>query len=427
MPAPAKVCHVVYCTEGVAWVADQLRELRENFDVAAITGSPHGRLVDRLGTLGISCLPVSGAGSRAGAPRYMFNLVRLFRRHRFDIVQTHLFPDFILARIAAWIADVPVRLTMFASPYNLASRRGVFEQRATGWMESALIPSSEFTRGLLQQLGFGAIAPIVYYGIDDRVFDAQLKTGPGLREAMGWGSATPVIGMVAVFHGRQDASAAVPPALHGKSVKGQDILLRAALLALAEFPDAKFVFAGDGPDQRGADYFREMQKLADDLGLAGKAVFLGRRPDVPGLYRDFTLSVQASRFDNLGGVVESQLMGCPTVATRVGGMPEAVVDRQTGLLAEPDDPRSLADAILEMLRDPSWAQSLGQAGQNQARARFTLSITAASLKDIYAKNLAGAGRGYRWHKTLLRLPAGMAILFVLALLRLLPANGITRE
>src|SRR5947209_7540110 len=103
-----KLCHVAATTEGAVWVFEQLRELRDRhgFDVAAIVNGDRGALVDRLREAGI---PVHSAdfdftsnADLLGLPRKVIALVRLLRRERFDIIQTHLFHSMVIGRIAAW-------------------------------------------------------------------------------------------------------------------------------------------------------------------------------------------------------------------------------------------------------------------------------------------------------------------------------------
>src|SRR5205814_808808 len=114
-------------------------------------------------------------------------------------------------------------------------------------------------------------------------------------------------------------------------------------------------------------------------GLQDNVIFTGFRSDVPQVYRDLDVSVQPSLNENLGGTIESLLMECPTVATRVGGLTESVVDGETGVSVNPGDPADLARGILSLLRDPQAARTLGKVGRARMLARFTLQRTVADL------------------------------------------------
>jgi Glycosyl transferases group 1 len=96
-------------------------------------------------------------------------------------------------------------------------------------------------------------------------------------------------------------------------------------------------------------------------------------------------------------------MQCPTVATRVGGLTDSVVDGVTGILVSPADPVDLAQGILRLLRDPKGARALAEAGRARMLARFTLSKTIADLHALYL-DLARApprhGRAWPGHPRL---------------------------
>jgi alpha-maltose-1-phosphate synthase len=85
------------------------------------------------------------------------------------------------------------------------------------------------------------------------------------------------------------------------------------------------------------------------------------------------------------GIVNLEAMACSTavVASRVGGIPEVVDDGVTGLLVPPDDPKSLADALNQLLRDPGRAEAMGQAGRERAVTEFSWQMVAAQTAGLY--------------------------------------------
>jgi len=119
--------------------------------------------------------------------------------------------------------------------------------------------------------------------------------------------------------------------------------------------------------------------------------------------------VQPSLSENLGGTIESLLMECPTVATRVGGMTDSILDGETGVLVNPADPASLAEGILRVLRDPLAARRYGAAGRQRMLTAFTLRQTVDRLADLYQQKSAAQPAGYRQHVVAIRLVAGSAL------------------
>jgi glycosyltransferase involved in cell wall biosynthesis len=395
-PPRLKICHVVATTEGASWVFEQLRGLRDRHghDVAVVLNGPSGALVDRFRAeaipVHVADFDFTSSPDLLGLPRKVLALARLLRRERFDVVQTHLFHSMIIGRIAGWIANVPVRLSMIAGPFHLEAYTPRWIDRATAWMDTGIIASCEHTLKLYRACGVSARRlSLIYYGPDESKFDpANLRRGL-VRQEFGWPADAPLIGMVAIFYTEFGSNRWTPPVLHGRAGKGHEELIRAARIVLREFPNAKFLLVGPAWHAGGEKFLARMQALVVELGLQESVVFTGFRNDVPQIYRDLDVSVQASLNENLGGTIESLLMACPTVATRVGGLTDSVVDGVTGVLVSPADPADLAQGILRLLRDPKLARALGEAGRARMLARFTLSRTIADLHALYLRQSLG--------------------------------------
>ena len=134
-----KVCHLVCSAEGATWMFEQLRDLRDvyGYDVVAVVSAGEGKLIDKLRSENIryhiTDFATGAASPRSilGLPFSVLKLAWFFRREQFDIVQSHVFATALTARPAAWIADVPIRLAMIASPFHLQARLSRNLERAT--------------------------------------------------------------------------------------------------------------------------------------------------------------------------------------------------------------------------------------------------------------------------------------------------------
>jgi hypothetical protein len=115
-----------------------------------------------------------------------------------------------------------------------------------------------------------------------------------------------------------------------------------------------------------------------------------------------------------GGTIEALLMETPMVATRVGGLVDSVVDGETGILVAPDDPASLANGILSLLRDPERGRQLARRGRQLMLERFTLRRTVETEHALYQALLKRSRGGYRLYLTLTRFFFGAAICGYLA-------------
>jgi glycogen synthase len=145
--------------------------------------------------------------------------------------------------------------------------------------------------------------------------------------------------------------------------KGFDLGLEAFAKVAVRHPRARVVIAGDGDD-------RDMlERLAGRLGLGDRVTFTGwaTPAEVPGLIDAATIVVMPSRFEPYGLVaMEAGQRSRPVIAFAVDGLPEAVADGQTGLLAPPGDVEALAAALERLLSDPALAQRLGRQGRQRA-------------------------------------------------------------
>lgn len=165
--------------------------------------------------------------------------------------------------------------------------------------------------------------------------------------------------------------------------KAVDLLIAAAPLVLARFPQAHFLVVGDGP-LRAA-----LEEQAQALQLAGAVHFAGPRGDVEELLGVMDLFVSSSRWEGLPTVIlESMAARTPVVATRVSGTVELVEHERTGLLVAPGDGPELAGAINRMLEDRPLARRLASQAEAHVRAHFSMAGVARRHAALYRSLLA---------------------------------------
>jgi glycosyltransferase involved in cell wall biosynthesis len=163
--------------------------------------------------------------------------------------------------------------------------------------------------------------------------------------------------------------------------KGIPDLLDAARIVLSMNSDVQFVVAGDGPCRQ------EYMDRAARLGLAGHFTWTGLIADPlgEGLYAAAAVICQLSRWEEAFGWVIAEGMLCrkPVIATRVGGIPELVADRQSGFLVPPRCPDEAAAKLLLLLSDPALRQRMGNTGRRLVELRFNLERNVAELLKLY--------------------------------------------
>ena len=166
--------------------------------------------------------------------------------------------------------------------------------------------------------------------------------------------------------------------------KGQKHLVAAAAKVIRKVPDARFLIVGEG-ELRGA-----LERQIKDLGLQHHVFLTGFRDDALGLVKSFDLFVMSSVTEGLGSAV-LEAMACrrAVVATRAGGIPEAVVDGETGTLVAPHVEGAMAEAIVALLEDPARRQQLGEAGRRRVEADFSVDRMVERTLAVYDRRLAG--------------------------------------
>jgi glycosyltransferase involved in cell wall biosynthesis len=166
-------------------------------------------------------------------------------------------------------------------------------------------------------------------------------------------------------------------------IKGIWEFVEAARLLVARGTTATFAVLGDDLKGRGA--MREaMERRVAELGLTAHFRFLGFRNDAPGLIPAFDIVAVPSHVEPLGNAtLEAMAAGVPVVGSRVGGIPEMVLDGVTGRLVPPRDPSALADGLESLLAAPDKRRACGLAARVRAESHFSLSAHARRLQETY--------------------------------------------
>jgi glycosyltransferase involved in cell wall biosynthesis len=158
-------------------------------------------------------------------------------------------------------------------------------------------------------------------------------------------------------------------------VKNHALVLR-ALQRLDE--DVHLVLIGEGPSRRA------LEELAKELHVDRRVHFAGQLVETENLHQFFDVSVLCSRSEGFpNAVIEALAAGCPVVATPVGGVPEVIIERQTGLLIPIEQPDALAASVQELRRDAGLRERLCEAGPACVRSRYHQTVVIPQLEALY--------------------------------------------
>lgn len=200
----------------------------------------------------------------------------------------------------------------------------------------------------------------IHYGLDPNEVIGKAKAGT-LREEIKIKD-SPLIGAV----GRLTEQ------------KGFDYLLEAFARVRDNVKEAHLVIAGDG-ERRHA-----LESKAQSLNIADAVHFLGWRDDVPSIMIDLDVLIVPSLWEGFGLVtLEAMALSKPIIASKVSALPEIISHDETGLLVSPADSAALADSILNLLRDPLKAKTMGQRGRARLEKEFTVQRMARQHVTVY--------------------------------------------
>jgi L-malate glycosyltransferase len=165
--------------------------------------------------------------------------------------------------------------------------------------------------------------------------------------------------------------------------KGLEYLIVAISQLVKRHPNIQLVIAGDG-ELKGS-----LQQMVNDLGISDHVVFAGYIQDVQNLMYSFDIFVLPSLQEALPlACAEAMSLGKAIVGTNVGGIPEQVVDGETGFVVPAKDPAALADRIHSLIADPELMKRFAQKSYERYQEKFTVRVMLDHTTHIYEGVLA---------------------------------------
>jgi len=341
-----------------------LQEAGAEVHVACTPGGESVRLAEE----GVPVQPVRIARKILSLrhPVSLVQLARLIRRERYDFVHVHTPIAAVLGRAAARLSG--------ARPVILYTAHGFyFHDRMRPWLRRILIWQERLFGRLCTDFLFTVSPEDHATALRERIIDVGRthclnSLGIDLER---FGS-VPAGGMERSDIGLSKEDQVI--AYVGRLVREKGVidLLEAVALVRRSVPDVRLLVIGDTlPSDRGRGVEKEIRDLIAARGLEKVVVFLGYREDVPALLRICDLFVLPSYREGMPlTILEAMAAAKPVVTTNVRGCREEVVNRVTGIIVEPQDPRSLSEAIGSLLLAPERARTMGLAGRARVEEAF---------------------------------------------------------
>lgn len=330
---------------------------------------PHVQEVDAR-RLPLTEYPIASFHS-AGTLVQQGRFARHLARRGTQIVHAYSFYGNVFAIPPARFARVPVVVASIRDlgPYLTPMQKRV--QRYVCRLADCVLVNADAVKKWLVNDGYDAAKIVVIRnGVDLGRFNHPPEPGR-IRTELGLPRDVPLVAVVSRLN----------------RLKGLEQFLAAAAVVSRQFPDARFLVAGE-PPPHDPGYLDDLKTLAREVGIASRITFTGLRSDVPALLASVNVAVMPSLNEALSNaLLEAMAAGAPVVATRVGGTPEAIVDGQTGLLVAPADVASLAASIGRLLGAPALAAQLGLAARRSIADRFSIARMTARTEQLYQELL----------------------------------------
>jgi glycosyltransferase involved in cell wall biosynthesis len=301
---------------------------------------------------------------------FLIKFIGYCRRHKIDLIHSHLFGANLYGCLAGAILRIPVIATFHnelfflgRSEKFLAIKSFIIRRFASRMVFVAMYMKRDYADHSMYPENKSLV---IYNGIelmdDKEDFDSSV-----LRRELGISDHDLLVGHVANF----------------RAPKGHRYLLEAASLVCDKIPGVRFLLIGEEGD---GTIKREIEDIIAEKDLRDNIKLLGFRKDVVDLLRIIDVFVLSSISEGLPlSVIEAMASGKPVVATEVGGLSEIVVQDQTGYLVEPGNPAALADRLVTLLENRDLRNRMGRAGRAIVEDRYSLKVMIDSYQNLYGK------------------------------------------
>lgn len=365
-----KVLQLVKTSVGATWALKQMRELVKLGVEVHVALPTDGLLIEKYKEFGITVHAISYSLSHLYTS--CKRLRQIVEEVNPDIIHSHFVLTTFIMRMALR-ADKRPRIFQVPGPLHLEN---IFFRKLDLWTarkNDTWVGSCKWTNDCYASNGISHDRLFLSYYGNDRMYEKSQVCNK-IHKELNLNEDTILIGMVAYMY---------PPKYYlgqTRGLKGHEDFIDAIALVSQKYPQVYGICIG-GPWKNGEAYEQKVKRYAQRK--TDHICFLGMRSDIPDLYADMYCVVHPSLSENLGGAAESLALGVPTVATRVGGFTDIVIEKETGLLVPPKDPQYLAHTLIDMLEGKYNLVKMSECGERLVHKMLDVKNTARTIFDIY--------------------------------------------
>lgn len=307
--------------------------------------------------------------SKRFSPFLLFQLIKLIKDHRIDIIHGQGARAEFYARIAKRLSGNTKYVSTIAMPvegFDVGSFRKTIYRFidiiTESYVDRFIVVSDALKKTLIKNRRIETNKIIIIYnGIELDYYQPEIERND-CRKQFGISIDAPLIGAI------------------GRMVwqKGFGYLIAAIPMIIEIFPDIKFLFVGDGPLKK------KIENLARRFKIERHVVFTGFRNDIPEILSVIDLLVVPSIIEGFPMItLEAMAMAKPIIASKIDGITEQITDGEHGILVPPKDSGALADAIIRVFSDKNNTKKMGTAARKRAEKDFSIKKMVFETEEIY--------------------------------------------
>lgn len=345
-------------------LADKIRELGYQ-SVVVISGK--GWVEETLEKQGLEPYIIPAKGSFAVG--FLYQLVRLVKKHKVDIIQSHLLGSNVYAAMVGILTRTPVVATYHGMvDVNPNERFKKFKNHVMRWGINRYVAVSQRLLQNIKQQGLLDInkACVIYNGVELERY-AKSSTSH-LREKLNIAKDGILVGSLGNI----------------RPAKAYHILIESAQSLVNQYPHLNFVIAG----HQKPVLMSQLQAQLDKAGLQKHFHFIGFCNDTADFLSQMDLFVLSSSSEGFSiATIEAMAARLPVLVTRCGGPEEIITPEKNGLMVEPNNPKALAQALMRLIEDPQLCRNLVDSAYTHVKNNFTMTAMLQAYQAEYQKLL----------------------------------------
>lgn len=346
---------------------EKLAELGNDVSIACLPGS---NIESYARDNGIKTLPVIHKG--AGRLKSIFKLKKFIKQNNIDVIHTHLSNDLWVLVPALKLAGNKAKLILSKGMESGVYKKDIFHRYLYNRVDKIIAVSNFIKENVLKTCPVDqSRVTVIPDGIQLDKYNPELFDKKSVKKELGFNDFEIIIGMV----GRMSPG------------KGHEILFESARMLMKNEWKNKIKFLVVGGASFGEDdYEKKLLSEAEKLGLKEIMKFTGFQSNTPYYLSAMDILAFPSNEESFGGtLLEAMAMKLPVVASDSGGVPDIVVNGETGILISRNNPDALTKALVQLIENKELRETMGNNGRKRAEQHFEMTENIKRIEKIYGK------------------------------------------